>query len=683
MEDASTTSSSSSKENVRLDVMKYFDEFRERGMLANEAAALALKVAYGNVDPPLDPASLLDAIAKAGETRQYRELIETIKFAFSSVDVVSTCFLSKTPPNSDSSSSLVAGMELSLLEDFYVSALRLEAPEVNLAIMEANEQLLASLLRSLKDGSWPSGSLRAVIIMLENRLFMEPDYYGTLSRLWRLVLDAPQSFRASLFSALKEYDGKQLERLVVVIQQFITIQLYEFQQVNTMVVSGVEILGFIYSVNESSLRIGHSAFYNDAVNNDDFNLKDDFSRWVDPTRQQFSFCQYPFVFDPSSKSKILQMDSIFQMTEEFEDAILRSVFIGMTCPYLILRVRRDFLVRDTIVQIQEQLGDLKKPLKVVFVGEEGIDEGGVQKEFFQLLVRELFNPQYGMFSYSDEARCFWFNATPSELNFDTEFELVGILLGLAIYNGHILDLHFPTVVYKKLLGKPLALDDLGQVKPDLAKGLEHLLRFTGDVEETYSRTFQISEIDMFGRTATVNLKEGGENIDLNLQNRDEYVKLCVEYYLGKSIARQFECFSQGFRRLCKGRVLDLFQPVELEQLICGSPGLDFEALEKVAMYDDGYTKESRIIREFWEVVHSFTEEQKRKLLFFTTGSDRAPIKGLSNLQFVISRNGPDCERLPTAHTCFNHLLLPEYKTKEKLQERLLTAINNAEGFGLM
>jgi ubiquitin-protein ligase E3 A len=62
------------------------------------------------------------------------------------------------------------------------------------------------------------------------------------------------------------------------------------------------------------------------------------------------------------------------------------------------------------------------------------------------------------------------------------------------------------------------------------------------------------------------------------------------------------------------------------------------------------------------VVHSLSEEHKKKLLFFATGSDRVPIKGLGNLPFVISRNGPHCDRLPTAHTCFNHLLLPGAST---------------------
>jgi len=122
---------------------------------------------------------------------------------------------------------------------------------------------------------------------------------------------------------------------------------------------------------------------------------------------------------------------------------------------------------------------------------------------------------------------------------------------------------------------------------------------------------------------------------------------------------------------------------ELELLICGSPVLDFEELEKVTIYDNGFSKQHPVIRNFWSVVHSLTPEQQRRLLFFSTGSDRAPIGGLGKLSFVITRHGPDSDRLPIAHTCFNHLLLPDYSTREKLEACLLTAINNAEGFGMI
>jgi ubiquitin-protein ligase E3 A len=85
----------------------------------------------------------------------------------------------------------------------------------------------------------------------------------------------------------------------------------------------------------------------------------------------------------------------------------------------------------------------------------------------------------------------------------------------------------------------------------------------------------------------------------------------------------------------------------------------------------------------WEAIHELPVELKKKFLFFSTGSDRVPIKGLGNLNFVISRCGADEERLPSAHTCFNHLLLPEYKTKEKLKAQLLKAISDTEGFHII
>lgn len=68
---------------------------------------------------------------------------------------------------------------------------------------------------------------------------------------------------------------------------------------------------------------------------------------------------------------------------------------------------------------------------------------------------------------------------------------------------------------------------------------------------------------------------------------------------------------------------------------------------------------------------------------FSTGSDRVPVGGFSKLKLVIARNGPDSDRLPTSHTCFNVLLLPEYTDKQKLEDRLLKAISYSKGFGML
>lgn len=107
-------------------------------------------------------------------------------------------------------------------------------------------------------------------------------------------------------------------------------------------------------------------------------------------------------------------------------------------------------------------------------------------------------------------------------------------------------------------------------------------------------------------------------------------------------------------------------------------------MEKSTSYANGYTEKSPTIKYFWEIVHSLPLESKKKLLEFTTGSDRVPIGGMSRFKLVIARNGSsDSDRLPTSHTCYNVLLLPDYESKEKLEERLLKAITYSKGFGMI
>jgi len=160
----------------------------------------------------------------------------------------------------------------------------------------------------------------------------------------------------------------------------------------------------------------------------------------------------------------------------------------------------------------------------------------------------------------------------------------------------------------------------------------------------------------------------------------------VSYLLRDSITQQFEAFKRGFDSVMSlGPAMKLFEPEELQLVICGSPELNFGDLEKDTHYDNGYSKDHPTIKFFWEVVHSMTLDEKKQFLFFTTGSDRSPIGGLGKLHLVITRQAASAgtDRLPTSHTCFNHLILPEYETKKKLEIMIKKAIANSTGFGLM
>lgn len=145
-------------------------------------------------------------------------------------------------------------------------------------------------------------------------------------------------------------------------------------------------------------------------------------------------------------------------------------------PYLVLKVRRDNLIMDTLTRlVSGQVTNYKKPLKVVFEGEPGIDEGGVRKEFFMLIIKELFDPNFGMFLYNSNQRVYWFNGKSIEPNIN--FEMIGIIAGLAIYNNIILDINFPLALYKMLVNQKPNFEDLKEWQPEVAKNLKAMLEY--------------------------------------------------------------------------------------------------------------------------------------------------------------------------------------------------------------
>jgi len=239
-------------------------------------------------------------------------------------------------------------------------------------------------------------------------------------------------------------------------------------------------------------------------------------------------------------------------------------------------------------------------------------------------------------------------------------------------------------VYKKLLGRRATFEDMQSSHPIIYQSLRSLLEHGGDVEEDLMVTFCVEYQDIFGDSHKHDLKENAENINVTNENRQEYVDLYTNWLLNESVTEQFNAFMTGFDMVVYGSPIKyLFDDRDLELLIRGSEDYDFHTMEESTEYDGGFHSSSATVKDFWSVVHGFTIEDKMKLLQFTTGSDRAPVGGLSKLKLVIVKNGADSERLPTAHTCFNVLLLPDYKNKEKLKERLLKAIGYSKGFGML
>lgn len=385
------------------------------------------------------------------------------------------------------------------------------------------------------------------------------------------------------------------------------------------------------------------------------------------------------------------------------------------CPFLVLSVERSHLLAQTQLALQPFLStssdvslqsvtslELQKPLKVVFLGEEGVDEGGVRREFFQLLLQQVSALDYGLFTVTPSERCLYLNRDYAALMGENmqDFEFVGLCLALALYNDVRLDLRLPRIFYRLLLHlqnqQPLStfvaqLDDLLEVDLALHQGLSALLQYepAADVEDIFCRSFCVEHVSVLHDPAhpmSVNLIEGGSEIPVTGANREDYVQRYVRWLLVDSVAQQIEALARGFRQVfpVSGQ-LSFLSAHELQLLLAGTPHLDFHALQRTTQYigDSSWTPEqSPVLGWLWQTLHSLSLEDKQRFLRFVTGSSQAPIGGLASVELKVQRMGPDSNSLPTAHTCFNTLLLPEYSSEEKLRERLRRAIFECEGFGL-
>ena len=179
-------------------------------------------------------------------------------------------------------------------------------------------------------------------------------------------------------------------------------------------------------------------------------------------KRTFFMMDFPWIFDAGAKSKIMRIEAKIAQRDEQREHMM----IGLAHPsalYLIVKINRHNVIEDSLNSLVNQHQSLRKPLKVIFEGEAGVDEGGVQKEFFQILIRELFDPSYGMFNYNEEQRRYWIKG--DSFCSPMQFELIGILLGLAIFNGVILDVHLPKACYKRLLDEEPDLEDLISFDP--------------------------------------------------------------------------------------------------------------------------------------------------------------------------------------------------------------------------
>ena len=129
-----------------------------------------------------------------------------------------------------------------------------------------------------------------------------------------LIAALPRPCAALLERWWSQLSATQLQQLIAVVQQFLTVRLYHTQRIDDAVVAATRVLGLVFAANDQLLARGRPGlpfhlFYNDAVNQE-VNLKEDYRRWKAGGADEFSFCEHAYVLEPASKSRVLMHDSM-------------------------------------------------------------------------------------------------------------------------------------------------------------------------------------------------------------------------------------------------------------------------------------------------------------------------------------------------------------------------------------
>ncbi|KAH0617593.1 hypothetical protein JD844_016011 [Phrynosoma platyrhinos] len=330
-----------------------------------------------------------------------------------------------------------------------------------------------------------------------------------------------------------------------------------------------------------------------------------------------------------------------------------------------INVSRQTLFEDSFQQIMAlKPYDLRRRLYVIFRGEEGLDYGGLAREWFFLLSHEVLNPMYCLFEYAGKSNyCLQINPA-STINPDhlSYFCFIGRFIAMALFHGKFIDTGFSLPFYKRMLNKKLTIKDLESIDTEFYNSLIWIR--DNNIEECNLEMYFCVDMELLGKVTSHELKLGGSNILVTEENKEEYIGLMAEWRFSRGVQEQTKAFLDGFNEVVPLQWLQYFDEKELEVMLCGMQEVDLADWQRNTVYRH-YTRNSKQIIWFWQFIKEADNEVRMRLMQFVTGTCRLPLGGFAELM----------------GQSFNRLDLPPYKSYEQLKEKLLFAIEETEGFG--
>lgn len=349
---------------------------------------------------------------------------------------------------------------------------------------------------------------------------------------------------------------------------------------------------------------------------------------------------------------------------------------------LTLTIRRTHLLADSVEALSMiPYAHIHASLRVCFAGERGVDAGGIYREWSVLFGRSLVVA--GVFRCVDSSEhTYYLNATAAhDIGVDHLLYAyaAGRLVGRSLLDGHTLGFHVALPLLKLMLGQPVSFHDLEYFDAHAYDGMLYLL--ANDNVESLALTFTVMEQRDDG-LVEVELVANGRDVLVTDANKEWYLQRRFQYLLFESVASQLHAFLTGLYEVAPPTLLALFDPEELEYVLCGSDEIDVDDWRAHTRYRGELSVRDDVVEWFWELVREMPDEHRRRLLHFATGSSRPPIAGFRALtsidgrlvRFTLKGLPLSVSEYVASHACFNQLDLPLYATRSQFAEALYATL---------
>uniref|UniRef100_A0AAQ5ZA97 HECT domain-containing protein n=1 Tax=Amphiprion ocellaris TaxID=80972 RepID=A0AAQ5ZA97_AMPOC len=554
--------------------------------------------------------NMTDKWASQCDSKSWAKIKQDIHRMVSSAAWMNRSFLNRSKDKHFQTSPNSCGLDLSLTQRVFEKLVKTDAvsSEVEAAVLK--------LLQSLDEEPVGLEGLRIFLILTELLYAIQKQKEQQNMKLAEAMAAAVQRLSAESLQIIGDWwSSLQPSTMIRHVQAWKNVlsRLLSVVPVPSAVWPSVQnvlrILQNMHNANKDKKKIPEATF--GAEINQQF-LVEDLRLWratIVNKGEPLLLSSFPFVMDLKSKRMVFDTNASWTMSEHQAPRYMAPYgFVPVLNPYFELNLKRASLLEGTFMQLgAAQHSSFKKPLVVYFDGDTKVTDV-YKRDFFHHLFPDLMSAELGMFMFNDNGTLAWFSSNVTEES-RKRIYLFGVLCGLALYNQSMVYLPFPLVLFKKLLGVEPTLQDMMEFSTDYGRVLQSYLTYEDDVLENLEQPFSFpwdgKEVDLDPQNPAKTVTG---------QNKKEYVDACVNHAFNTSVESSFQEFQRGFFQVCERRLVQLFQPEELQGVLAGRDQYDWAKFKRNTVYEPEFHLHHPTIQMFWEVFDELTEDQKKDFL---------------------------------------------------------------------